>query len=153
VEVMLLCLGWSAITLLPYAFLLYMERVPSRHTYLCSLGLSLMMGYAGAALWERSASSVRPWAMAAVIALVAAQNVGYLWMRKLPSYRLRAETTERFLEFVREQPDKPVRIECAPFPVDVFRYAARVRLGKASSFVLGPKDEGPARNWCDGRKI
>jgi hypothetical protein len=34
------CLFWMAVMLLPYSFLTYMDRVPSRHTYLASAGLA-----------------------------------------------------------------------------------------------------------------
>ena len=34
---------WVVITFLPYAFLTYMPRVPSRHTYFASAGLALVV--------------------------------------------------------------------------------------------------------------
>jgi hypothetical protein len=37
---------WIVVTFLPYSFLTYMPRVPSRHTYLASAGLSLVVAAA-----------------------------------------------------------------------------------------------------------
>ena len=53
----LLCgpaLIWIGITLLPFCFLTYMPRIPSRHTYLPSAGLSLVVAAAFLALEQRT---------------------------------------------------------------------------------------------------
>ncbi|MEO8371666.1 MAG: hypothetical protein ABI806_20935, partial [Candidatus Solibacter sp.] len=40
---LMLAAVWMAVTLLPYSFLTYMPRVPSRHTYMASVGLSFIV--------------------------------------------------------------------------------------------------------------
>jgi hypothetical protein len=152
-----LSIAWMAIALLPYAFLTYMDRVPSRHTYLASLGLSLIVGAAFVALPRLSLRWGRP--AAVVFAMViSVQSVYYLWTKKLDQYARRAEPTERFLQFVVEsssQPaakaaDDPIRIDCAPYGFEAFRYAAMIRLGTEKDFVVGPDSTSDsARPYCD----
>ncbi len=157
-----LCGVWMVIALLPYAFLTYMDRVPSRHTYLASLGLSLMLGAGFAAIrlsgwrWSRPA--------AALFALViGAQSVFYLWTKKFDQYTERAEVTERFLRFAAE-PDfaglaaakpaaVPIRVICAPVGFEALRYAAHIRLGMQPHLVVGSDTPSPsARPYCDASR-
>ena len=49
----LLDLSWIILSLIPYSFLTYLDRVPSRHTYLASAGLSLVVAAAMVCVWER----------------------------------------------------------------------------------------------------
>ena len=60
-QVRLLTVGavWIGVGLLPYSFLTYMPRVPSRHTYLASAGLALIAAAGFWAIWERVRSRRR----------------------------------------------------------------------------------------------
>ena len=142
---------WIIVSLLPYCFLTYMERVPSRHTYLASVGLSLIAGAAYVALSSRFRSNKAT--LATVFALAfTVQNVSYLWTRKYDQYSRRAEPTEKFLRFVDDSLFTPVRIVCAPYGYEAFRYSAQVRKGKPADFVLGPHEDSKEielRDYCD----
>ncbi len=144
-------LVWIAVSLLPYCFLTYMERVPSRHTYLASVGLSLIVGTAYAVL--RSSFHSNKAALTTVFALAfTVQNLSYLWTKKYDQYSRRVEPTEKFLRFAEGSLLTPVRIVCAPYGYEAFRYTAQVRLGKPSYFVLGPEEDSSEiepRDYCD----
>ncbi len=91
------CLGWMAVALVPYSFIGYMSRVPSRHTYFAAVGLALLVGSG----WQLAAErwrTARPWLAPAVAALVVFHNCAYLWTRKHQQYLERAAPTERLLE-------------------------------------------------------
>jgi len=121
---------WIPIALLPYSFLTYMRFVPSRHTYLASLGLSWIVG---AAFWALYARLHRPWRpiAAAVLAAVLAVNIGYLWTKKRRQYVARAAPTEALVALVRRTPG-PIYMRCNGTPVEraIFEAAVRVRTGK-----------------------
>jgi hypothetical protein len=134
--------AWMAAALAPYSFLTYMNRVPSRHTYLAAAGLALLVGTA----WRTLPG--RRWAAAAAAAMLL-HNTGYLWVRKLPQYERRAEATVRFLEFAKQSGGR-VHVECAPYEPRVLADAAHVALGWPLEAVTGggPAPEGAAR-YCD----
>jgi len=152
--ILAMSMSWIGITLLPYSFLTYMDRVPSRHTYLASAGLALVIG---AAFWRLRLGTgqrqqVLAWTLAAAI---CAQSVYYLWTKKLDQYERRVEPTEKFLRFAEGPNQVPIQIHCAPYGYEVFRYAAVIRLGMPLNFVLGPNDvleKVEARPYCDPSK-
>ncbi len=141
---------WMAITLIPYSFLTYMTRVPSRHTYLASAGLAILIGLA----WQttlaqrQSASS----ATGLLAALLLFHNIGYLWVKKFSQYQRRAEPTLRFLDFARSQPG-PILVRCTPYTVNVLRDTAVVVLGRSDETILEapmPIGNAPAPvDYCD----
>ena len=132
---------WSVCTLAPYSFLTYMDRVPSRHTYLAALGISLLAGLAWRALPRRA------WPAAALAATLLLHNTGYLWMRKLPQFERRAEATNRFIQFA-SQTDGPIVIECAPYGPAALADTAHVALGLPLENVLAAPVAEAAR-YCD----
>ncbi|BDC49006.1 hypothetical protein F183_A13220 [Bryobacterales bacterium F-183] len=103
-------LVWIAITMLPYVFLTYMPRMPSRHTYLASLALAIFVG----AAWIEVRQWRKPWANALVV-IILAHNIGYLWYKKYPQYVRRAEPTEKLIEYSRERQAEPIVVRCFPF--------------------------------------
>lgn len=154
-----LCGIWMVIALLPYAFLTYMDRVPSRHTYLASLGLSLLVGAGFVAIRFSGGRWNRP-AAALFALLLSVQSVFYLWTKKLDQYQARAEVTERFLrfaaesDFARHPAAKPaamsILVMCAPVGFEALRYAAHVRLGMPTHLVIGAETPSrSARLYCD----
>lgn len=124
-----IALSWATITLLPYSFLLYMTRVPSRHTYLPSVGLALVVGAAFVVLCERFWPSHRALIATAVLAMIV-HNVGYIWTRKQQQFIERAQPTEVLMSLAK-QTEGPITIECFPFPKAVAKSA--VRLGAGSN--------------------
>lgn len=136
-------LVWMAVALLPYSFLMYQSRVPSRHTYLAAAGLALVVG----AAWR----ALSPGRGAAALLLVAvlAHNGGYLWLRKLPQYERRAAATSRFLDFAAKR-EGPVRVRCAPYGPAVLADAAAVALGRQGEFVtVAEAAEAGTDDYCD----
>lgn len=138
-----LALAWMGVALLPYSFLLYQSRVPSRHTYLAAAGLAFI----AAAAWR--ALPARAPAAALLAAAVLVHNGGYLWLRKLPQYERRAAATRRFLDFSAANPGV-VRVLCAPYGRAVLADAAAVAHNRPLNAVLGADDPGPAAaEYCD----
>jgi hypothetical protein len=132
--------AFASLALLPYSFLTYMNRVPSRHTYFAGVFVSLLIARAFADLPNRR--------LAVALALVfALHNPLYLWTRKLEQFQQRAVPTE---EFVRQagQGSPPVVLDCAPYRTEVFEAAARLRLGWARGTVLPKGTPADARHLC-----
>lgn len=116
-------LAWMIIALLPYSFLLYMSRVPSRHTYLASAGLALLTGVAAVTFYRRFSN--RRLAVAVLAAVVVFGNAGYIWTRKQRQFAARAAPTEALLEALRVS-DTTVVVECFPYPLGLIDTVVRV---------------------------
>ncbi len=128
--------GWIIIVLLPYSFLTYMPRVPSRHTYLAAAGLSLVVGVALLTLYDR-AGRARRWIPVSVAAIMLAHNCGYLWTKKMSQFKERAEATESLLRFAHDRAG-PIIVHCFPFPT---------RLAKVALEVTGTRKPEEIRIW------
>lgn len=126
--VVLISAAWIAITLLPYSFLTYMPSVPSRHVYLASVGVALVVGAAFLTLREKASGPRGKLALGLVIALMLAHQCGYLWIYKHRQFAERAEPTERLLRVAREA-SGPVYLKCFPYDASVAEFALRYRLG------------------------
>ena len=100
------------VSLLPYSFLTYMPVVPSRHTYLAGVGLSLIVAAGFVALREQPGS--RRSVVAGVALLILLHNFSYLWIRKQRQYIERAEPTELLVENLRDR--QRSRWKCTAFP-------------------------------------
>lgn len=140
-----LALGWVFAALLPYSFLSYMDRVPSRHTYLAAAGLALLVG----AAWN--ALPVRRRLAGGLVCALLAHNVGYLWMRKLPQFERRAAATQRFLDFAADR-QPPIVVDCAPYAPRILADAAAVALGLPLEAVLDAAAPGSLSSdarYCD----
>ncbi len=98
-----------AFAVLPYSFLTYMPTVPSRHTYLASVGLALLVGIACSSLVTMNHR--RTLAVAAVVALMI--NIEILWVKKMSQYRERAAPSE-LLKLAAADSSGPVTVECSP---------------------------------------
>jgi len=123
--------AWMLLGFLPYSFLTYMPRVPSRHTYLASAGLAVVVA-AGLLAWRRSQ---RPWAVATLAFVVVAHNCGYLWTVKRAQYAERAAPTEELLRVV-ARTDGPVLVQSFPLPAEVAELAVEIGAGKPRSILL-----------------
>ena len=92
------------------------------------------------------------WA-AVVLALVfSTHSLIYLWTKKFDQYVRRAEPTEMFLRFAAGSDTTPIRVICAPYGFEAFRYAAIIRLRAQPDFVLDPGEPSPhalSRTFCD----
>lgn len=146
-------LAFCVVVLAPYSFLTYSDRVPSRHTYWAGLGASLVIGAAAVMLWDLGSR----WSRRLVVALAvlfAVHNSVYLWVKKLPQYEERTRATEEFLRFA-ARTGPPVAIGCSPYRLEVFEFAARLKLGwPAGSVVAGEPGARGGRVFCyvEGRR-
>lgn len=120
-------LAWIVITLLPYSFLTYMHRVPSRHVYLASVGLSLVVAAGFLGMMKRFENrAALPWALASIIVL---HHCAYLWTRKHAQFLDRAAPTELVIDYA-SRASGPVHLHCFPYDPVVAQLAVRYRLGK-----------------------
>ncbi len=129
---------WAGIGLLPYCFLTYSARIPSRQLYLASAGLALVAGAGLAALEERRRALT-----AAVCAVLLIHNTGYLWIRKRAQFLERAAPTEQLIAFARRTPG-PIYIQCFPRPGLIAQEAVHLGAGKPESDII--LDSGTAKS-------
>lgn len=123
---------WMAVTLLPYSFLTYMTRVPSRHTYLPSLGVALVVALAAIELFRHSR---RRWVPLAVCGLLVVHNCVYLWTYKHRQFVERAKPTEALIEHVRDNAGQ-VFVESFPYNEDVLNYTVEIGAGKPREILI-----------------
>jgi len=108
----LLSFVWMGIGFIPYMFVDYMHRIPSRHTYLASAGLGWLMGATIVVMKERYAKNYK-WAPPVILLLILSHNVGYLWTKKRHQFLERAQPTERLIALARSV-DGPIFVKCFP---------------------------------------
>ncbi len=151
-RIVLLGLAWMVLALLPYSFLTYMPRVPSRHTYMASVGVALLVGAGFLAFREWAHGHEKRWLVPALAGLLIAHECGYLWTVVHNRYVLRAQPTERLLEIVRAG-SGDVYASCFPYSPYVAEYALRTTLqeGQRPKFLLGsePAKHPGATDFCN----
>lgn len=135
--------AWIVVTFLPYSFLTYMPHVPSRHTYLASVGLSWLVAAGFLAVRNRLAAW-RRWAPAVLALLVLVHNCGYLWTRKQRQYRERAAPTEALVEFA-ARTERPVEVRCFPYSPILAEWVLEMRLNRKP---WRPGDPGEPAVFC-----
>jgi hypothetical protein len=128
-------LAWAAISLIPYSFLTYMPFVPSRHTYLPSVGLAMVVGAAFVVMAARVKHPLR--VLMALALIVAGTNCSYIWTRKQRQFLERAAPTEELVEFARKS-YRPVFVHCFPYAFETADWAVQLRLGKHIQQLTGP---------------
>lgn len=142
-RVVLTGLVWAAVTLLPYCFLLYWKRVPSRQFYLPSLGVAWIVAAGLLALRRRFPAARRP-ITAAVVAAVLLANLGILWTRKRRQFLERAQPTEQLIALARRAPG-PIFVRCFPRDHSIAEEAVRVGAGRPEADVIWDATEARAR--------
>lgn len=145
---------WMAISLIPYIFLTYMYRVPSRQTYLAGAGVAILVGAALYSVWELCAKK-RRWVPATIMIVMVLHNVGYLWLKKRPQFLERARPTEELIDFARQH-DGTLYIECFPLPQLHGDKTIEVALGKPAGTLVWDKElvssAPPDRIFCSRTK-
>jgi hypothetical protein len=130
---MTLALCWILIALIPYSFLTYMPRVPSRHHYLAAVGCSLILALAATTLRERIG---RQWVIGLCALLIGVHHISYLWAVKYPQFRERSEPIEALLRYMRREQRRPVVIRCFPYSIGEARKAVVIRLGEPEASLI-----------------
>jgi len=97
--------AWLLITLVPYCFLTYLDRIPSRHTYLPSVATAALIGIVGMYVWEsltpgRATDRQKAVLLALCLGMVAL-NVAFVW-NKNGQFVKRAAPTKLLLDTLRE---------------------------------------------------
>jgi hypothetical protein len=136
-----LALCWIFISLLPYSFLTYMPRVPSRHQYLAAVGCSLILALAATTLQGRIG---KRWIIGLFALLIGVHHVSYLWAAKYSQFRERAEPIEALLQHMRREQKRPVVIRCFPFSFGEARRAVVMRLGEPETNLILDTESGNA---------
>ncbi len=107
-------LVWAGAALIPYSFLTYSNRIPSRQLHLASVGLAIVAGLALLSLFDRYWSARRALVLA-VCGLLVTENITYLWTRKRSQFRERAAPTEQLIALARATTG-PIYVKCFPRP-------------------------------------
>jgi len=131
-------LGWAAIALVPYGFLTYSIRIPSRQMYLASAGAAIVV----AAALEWTASRYRK-ALPVVCAALLLHNVGYLWIKKRRQYLERAEPTQELIALAKRS-NGPIYVKCFPRPRPIAEEAVHLGAGKPAGDVIWDGNEAEA---------
>ena len=139
----LVALAWIGIALAPYSFLTYSTAIPSRQTYLASAGLAMLFGLTMAWWWEKLRMR-RRW-LVALVALVVAHNVGYLWFRKRPQFLARAEPTVQLIALARRTPG-PIWMRCFPGIPYGAEEAVHLAAGYAPGNLIWTREEAERRH-------
>ena len=139
---------WMVFTLLPYCYLLYMPRVPSRHTYFASAGLALLVGAGALALRDSLQTSKYRWATPVLGLVLIAHQTGYMWTYKHYQYAMRAEPTERLIRTA-QQSEGPVYASCFPYAASIAEQALKVRLPHREISFIRATDAESAANAVD----
>lgn len=129
---------WIILTLLPYSFLTYMPQVPSRHTYLASVGRCLILAVAFLTCYRISVKWRWHWLAPAIAIVMVVHQCGYLWLRKSAQYANRAEPTERLIR-IGVRPANEIYANCFPYSPVVADAALLLTSPHRPVFVVGPE--------------
>jgi len=146
---------WIGIGFIPYMFVDYMHRIPSRQTYLASAGLGWLIGAAIIAMKDRYAKNYKwgPPVIWVILLLIMSHNVAYLWTKKRQQYLKRAEPTERLLSLARSV-DGPIYVKCFPSNMAPAHAEAAIELtlNKPADTLIWSEEEArkrpPAAVFC-----
>jgi hypothetical protein len=141
--IMILGLVWAGATLLPYCFLLYWKRVPSRQFYLPSLGAAWIVAAAILTLRERFPRARRG-LTAAVVAVMLLANIGTLWTKKRRQFLERAQPTEQLIALARRSAG-PIYVRCFPRDRVIAEQAVVVGASRPATDLVWDEAEAHAR--------
>ncbi|MBI2822766.1 MAG: glycosyltransferase family 39 protein [Acidobacteria bacterium] len=139
----MLGLAWMGIGLIPYSFLAYSTRIPSRQTYLASLGLAWIVAAGLLALRERLRSSHRK-IFIGLCTVIILHNIGYLWTKKRQQFLERAEPTEQLIALARSTRHL-IYVRCFPRQRIIAEDAVRLSAGRAASDLIWDAAEANTR--------
>lgn len=126
--------AWMLITLLPYSFIGYMPRVPSRHVYFAMVGKALILATALMVIWHYR----RVTAMLAILFLI--WNTAYISIYKQGQFEARADVTERLVVEASKLKGSAYEVECFPHAPELAEFALSQRLGVDLKKVKARRD-------------
>jgi hypothetical protein len=140
--------GWVAIALFPYVFLTYSTQIPSRQTYLATVGLALLIGLASEHVTARAAFAV-------AAAVMLAHNVSILWTKKRSQFLERAAPTERLIDLARTT-EGPIWVKCFPRTDWIAKEAVHLATGRPETDLVWneaeARERGVSAAFCYQRK-
>jgi hypothetical protein len=143
---------WLLAGLLPYSFLTYMPRVPSRHTYLASVALAWLVGAAWIALAGTPVARRRLWLIPTVFAGLGIFEGGYIWWVQYPRFVARAQPTELLLRAAANG-DDTIRASCFPYSPYIAEATLRLRFPGRPALRLEHNPEAAqhpaAQDFCN----
>lgn len=143
-RILAIAFAWIGIGLLPYSFLTYSTRIPSRQLYLASVGLAIIVGFALLTVWRRYAHAKSAIAIALCM-LVASENVIYLWTKKRTQFLERSAPTEQLISLARRTRG-PIYVQCFPRPPIVAESAVQFAAGRPASDLIWNAADAAARH-------
>jgi hypothetical protein len=145
VRIVLAGLVWAGLALIPYSFLTYSHRIPSRQMHLASVGLAIIVGFALSVLLERYWTTRRA-IVVAVCAAMLVHNITYLWTKKRAQFLERAAPTEQLLDLATATPG-PIYVKCFPRPPVVAEAALELMFpGRTKRDLIWNAKEASAQN-------
>ncbi|HEV2664854.1 MAG TPA: hypothetical protein VG324_08080 [Blastocatellia bacterium] len=142
---------WMGISFIPYMFVDYMHRIPSRQTYLASAGLAWLVGAAVVVMKERCGKNYK-WAPPLVLLLILTHNVAYLWTKKRQQFLERAQPTERLLSLARSV-DGPIFVKCFPLAQLHAEAALKLILNKPADTLVWDEEEAKSKRLGVGQTL
>jgi hypothetical protein len=144
---------WIGVGFIPYMFVDYMRRIPSRQTYLASAGLAWLVGAAIVIMKERCAKDYK-WAAPFILLLILSHNVTYLWTKKRQQFLERAQPTERLLSLARSV-DGPIFVKCFPPPLAHLHAEAALKLilNKPADTLIWDEEEAKSKRLGVGQTL
>jgi len=138
-----LALAWCGVALAPYSFLTYSTEIPSRQTYLASVGLALLWGLAIAESLAIPAISRK--LVAAAIIVTLGVNIGVIAIRKRRQFLDRAAPTEELVRAARVY-GGPIWVQCFPRNRWIAEAAVYWRAGLPPEALVWSADEAKQRH-------
>jgi hypothetical protein len=133
---------WIPICLAPYAFIAYQPRVPSRHVYLASLGVALIIAMAFQIIYSH-----RRLLAHALLVVYLFANTSYVWIFKHDQFMQRALVTERLVESAAklsaEKSNPRLQVFCFPLAPEIAVIALSHHLGLRESDIVVNKSSEP----------
>jgi hypothetical protein len=89
--------AWLFVAPIPYCFLTYLDQIPSRHTYLASVGTAGLVGILGARLNSELVSRYSKRVAYSLLLLLVGGNMAYVWIKD-KQFVVRAAPTRLVIE-------------------------------------------------------
>jgi hypothetical protein len=117
-----------ALTIVPYSFLTYLDHIPSRNTYLPSVGLAGLVGILFAALYRQMETWRGRTVCFSFLAVVVLGNVGYIRLKKQPQFEERAAPTRELIARL----NSPAFRDVGATPIYVCGFPLHVSIGRTA---------------------
>ena len=88
--------------IIPYSFLMYLDHVPRRNTYLASVGFAGIIGVLFSSLYASSRSGALRGVWVVVLLTVVTTNIAYIWIKKEPQFIERAAPTRQLIRILKD---------------------------------------------------